>query len=152
VLVYACSEAGYRLHEVRRLFPTGYLRGACRIAGISFEFMANCNIWLTYENPTRLASRYPTDDDGFLTRAVDWTEDFAHFIVNQSDAPDGLTDAHLRLIVWLRESYASDGAIPSVEQASQANSLPPAEIERLFPEGFRRGACRAAGLPAAAMD
>ena len=30
----ACEAAGLRLQELKRLFPTGYLRGACKIAGL----------------------------------------------------------------------------------------------------------------------
>ncbi len=37
-LVYqTCKLNGLKLAEPQRLFPTGYLRGACRLAGISYR-------------------------------------------------------------------------------------------------------------------
>ncbi len=34
VVVIACAENGIGLSQFRQLFPTGYHRGACKIAGI----------------------------------------------------------------------------------------------------------------------
>jgi len=35
LLVVACAENHLRLDKLKSLFPTGYFRGACRIAGVS---------------------------------------------------------------------------------------------------------------------
>jgi tRNA 2-thiouridine synthesizing protein E len=43
VVVIACAENKLRLREFKRLFPTGYHRGACKIAGINHEFMYKTN-------------------------------------------------------------------------------------------------------------
>ena len=48
VVVMACVDTGLRLSQFKRLFPTGYFRGACRIAGIDHEFMQRTNHWLSY--------------------------------------------------------------------------------------------------------
>jgi tRNA 2-thiouridine synthesizing protein E len=48
--VFACIDNRLRLRRFRELFPAGYLRGACRIAGLDFAFIAGSNPCLTYEN------------------------------------------------------------------------------------------------------
>jgi len=37
LLVVACAENNLRLGRLKALFPTGYFRGACRIAGVDFR-------------------------------------------------------------------------------------------------------------------
>jgi len=39
VVVLACADNDLRLSEFKLLFPTGYHRGACKIAGINYDFM-----------------------------------------------------------------------------------------------------------------
>ncbi len=45
-----------------------------------------------------------------------------------------------------REHYAEHGAIPTIYQVCSSTGLDLEELDRLFPAGYRRCACRAAGL------
>jgi len=147
VVVIACVDNKLRLQELRQYFPTGYHRGACKIAGINFEFMMNTNHWLTYESPQLLSSRYKMTTTGFLEKFEDWDEDFAHYIVSEWKLPAGLTDRHRQLIKYLREYFTNNNNIPSIYEICDQNDLTLSELRKLFPEGYRRGACRVAGLP-----
>lgn len=147
VVVYACADNNLKLQELRKLFPTGYHRGACKIAGINYEFMFQTNHWLTYETPRVLGARYKMTSTGFLENFEDWTEDFAHFVVNEWKLPEGLTEKHKQIINYLRNSYRKNRNIPTIFETCENNRLTLKELRELFPEGYRRGACRVAGLP-----
>jgi len=51
LLVVACADNHLRLDKLKSLFPTGYFRGACRIAGVSYAFLCDVNIWHTLRQP-----------------------------------------------------------------------------------------------------
>jgi tRNA 2-thiouridine synthesizing protein E len=147
VIVFACADNNIRLSKLKQLFPTGYHRGACRIAGINYEFMYNTNIWLTYENLEVLQSEHKLTESGFLEDSEQWNERFAHLVAREWTLPDGLTARHWGIIKYLRDYYRIHKNIPTVYETCQANGLNLDELLNLFPAGYRRGACRAAGLP-----
>lgn len=147
LLVFACADNHIRLSKLRSLFPTGYHRGACRIAGINFEFIKQDNIWHTYETPPPRSPKYAVTDLGFLEQFDKWDEGFAHQNIAGWKLPHGLTDRHREIIHYLRDYYRENGNIPTVYQTCKANDLDVQELYDLFPEGYRRGACRIAGLP-----
>ena len=145
-VVYACADNNVRLSELRRLFPTGYHRGACKIAGINYDFMLNTNHWLTYETPRHLESKYKLTSTGFLENFEDWSEDFAHFVINEWKLSKGLTKRHMQIINYLREYYRKNKNVPTIFETCENNDMRLKELRELFPEGYRRGACRVAGL------
>ncbi|MHC5036915.1 MAG: TusE/DsrC/DsvC family sulfur relay protein [Planctomycetota bacterium] len=49
-IFHACAENKMRLDRFRSLFPAGYLRGACRIAGVNYASIADRALWLSYEH------------------------------------------------------------------------------------------------------
>lgn len=147
VVVIACSDNGMRLAELRALFPAGYHRGACKVAGINYRFMYETNYWLTYETWAPLKPLYDIDDLGFLADFDAWNEDFVEMVMGQMDPPASPTERHLQVVRYLREYYAVHGLIPPVFEACSANDLTLEELKTLFPAGYRRGACRLAGLP-----
>ena len=51
------------------------------------------------------------------------------------------------IIEYLREYYRYKRNIPTVYEACKSNGIEVEELLNLFPDGYRRGACRAAGLP-----
>jgi tRNA 2-thiouridine synthesizing protein E len=147
VIVKACSDNQLRLSELRALFPTGYHRGACKIAGINFAYMCKTNLWLTYETPPPVEVEHDVDELGFLKDAEAWNERFVLWVSEKWSLPDGVTDRHWRVIHYLRDYFHITGTIPTVYEACSANGLDLETLHKLFPGGFRRGACRAAGLP-----
>jgi len=147
VVVLACSDNNLRLSDLRFLFPTGYHRGACRIAGINYEFMYKLNYWLTYETSTIPKEDYKVTPHGFLEDFHQWNERFAQLIIREWKLPQGLTDRHRKIIDFLRNSYKITNCIPTVYETCKANNLDLTELQELFPEGYHRGACRIAGLP-----
>ncbi len=147
VVVLACADNGLRLSDLRFLFPTGYHRGACRIAGINYDFMYQTNIWLTYETSTLLTEEFKLTPRGFLVDFDQWNERFAHLIIREWQLTQGLTERHLEIIDYLRSFYARTNNIPTIIETCRENDLDLEEFRELFPDGYRRGACRIAGLP-----
>jgi tRNA 2-thiouridine synthesizing protein E len=147
VLVTACAENKMRLSELRSLFPTGYHRGACKIAGINYQFMYETNYWLTYETAPPAKSRYELDQLGFLQEYADWDEDFVELALSQREPPTTPTARHRQVVRYLRDFYAANRTIPTVFETCSQNDLSLEELKELFPDGYRRGACRTAGLP-----
>jgi TusE/DsrC/DsvC family sulfur relay protein len=147
VLVTACGDNNMRLSELRSLFPTGYHRGACKIAGINYQFMYETNYWLTYETAPPAKPRYRLDPLGFLEDFEQWDEDFVELALAQRQPPITPTERHLQVVRYLRDYYAVNRTIPTIFETCSANELTLDEVRELFPAGYRRGACRVAGLP-----
>jgi tRNA 2-thiouridine synthesizing protein E len=147
VVVLACADNDIRLGKLRSLFPAGYHRGACKLAGINYNFMYEHNIWLTYESYRMLKANYKMTPTGFLEDFDQWDKQFAHLIVTEWGFPDGLGDRHWEVIGFLRDYYREAKDIPTVYETCRDLELTLSELRELFPEGYRRGACRVAGLP-----
>ena len=147
LLVVACADNKLRLDRLKSLFPTGYFRGACRIAGLSYAFLCEVNLWHTYETAPRLKPEYKISPQGFLEDFDQWNERYAHLVSDEWDLPDGLTTKHWEVIRFLRNSYQTANNIPTVYEVCEAHNLDLDHFRELFPEGYRRGAGRMAGLP-----
>ncbi|MCP4703759.1 MAG: TusE/DsrC/DsvC family sulfur relay protein [candidate division Zixibacteria bacterium] len=147
VVVKACSDNNIRLTKLRALFPTGYHRGACKIAGLNFNYMCETNLWLSYETHHNKDTEYKTNELGFLEDFELWNERFAYFVVQNWGLPDSLTDQHWKVIKYLRDFYSASKNIPSIYEVCKANDIGFDELDKLFPRGYRRGACRVSGLP-----
>jgi len=147
LLVVACADNHLRLGKLKSLFPTGYFRGACRIAGLSFKFLCDVNIWHSYETAPRLKPEYELTPQGFLADFHRWNERFAELIAEEWQLPGGLTEKHWEMIRYLRNYYQAVGNIPTVHEVCEAHGLDLGDLEKLSPGGYRRGACRIAGLP-----
>ena len=66
-LVYhTCKMNQLRINQLKELFPTGYLRGACKLAGISYKYTY-------YGNPDK-PQLLPYDPDVFLTFKYSYSE------------------------------------------------------------------------------
>jgi len=147
LVVYACADNKLRLTRLAFLFPTGYHRGACKIAGINYQFMFDCNPWITYESYLVLKSEYELTEAGYLESFDRWDERFAQIVAGECQIPDGLTEKHWQVVRYLREYFSITKNIPTVFEACKANGIEMGELRELFPGGYRRGACRIAGLP-----
>lgn len=147
VLVMACADNHMRLSELRSLFPTGYHRGVCKVSGINYKFMWETNYWLTYETAPPAKPRYKLDELGFLEDFEEWDEDFVELAMSQREPPVAPTERHHQIVRYLRDYYAANRTLPTVYETCSANDLSLEELRELFPAGYRRGACRVAGLP-----
>ncbi|MFC1476311.1 TusE/DsrC/DsvC family sulfur relay protein [Candidatus Zixiibacteriota bacterium] len=147
VVVKACADNQLRLSRLRDLFPTGYHRGACKIAGINYAFMCDTNLWLTYETLPVSRVEHKVDELGFLRDFEQWNEQFAHWVTRNWDLPADLTDRHWKVIRYIRDFYRQTSNIPTVFEVCNSNNIGLNELGELFPHGYHRGACRAAGLP-----
>ena len=147
LLTVTCSQNNFRLGTLKSLFPTGYFRGACKIAGLSYKFLSDVNIWHTYETTPGLQQEYGLTTRGFLKDIRRWDERFANLIADEWNLASGLTDRHWDMIHFLRDYYTTNNNIPTVFELCQALELDLNDLKELFPKGYRRGACLIAGLP-----
>jgi tRNA 2-thiouridine synthesizing protein E len=147
LIVYACADNHLRLSRLAFLFPTGYIRGACRIAGINYQFMYESNPWLTYESYSILKSEFRLTESGFLESFDQWNDRFARIVASEWQLPEGLTEKHWEIIAYLRDYYEKRRTIPAVLTTCRANGIDLDALLDLFPDGYRRGACRIAGIP-----
>jgi tRNA 2-thiouridine synthesizing protein E len=86
------------------------------------------------------------NDDGFLTHPEEWSEDVARVYAVQEHIAE-LTDDHWKVIYYLREYYQRFRIAPMIRKLCKDTGLTLKEIERLFPSGPAKGACKLAGLP-----
>ncbi len=141
VVAVACADNGLDIEELRALFPQGYHRGACRIAGINYSYLYESRIGRE-EEPDEAVTAL-----GFLAEFDSWDEGFARRVLEEGSWPGPFTEKHREIIVFLRERYAITGVVPNVYETCRATGLDAENLKALFPSGYQRGACRAAGLP-----
>ncbi len=147
-LVYETCQANIiLLYELKDLFPTGYLRGACKLAGLSYsQSFCPYSLSLTPDkNPLSLF--YQEDAYGFLLDPSKWDKQFSINKANEMKIGE-LTEDHWRVISFLRESYKQKGVVPTVYETCEVNNLEIEDLEKLFPNGYHRGAVKIAGLRA----
>jgi tRNA 2-thiouridine synthesizing protein E len=89
---------------------------------------------------------YTTDTLGFLLNPADWDRGFAEATAAELKMPGGLSEEHWRIIDYLREVHARDGVVPTLYATCEDNNLELNDLQRLFPDGYHRGAVRLAGL------
>lgn len=147
-----CRMNGLRRKELKKLFPSGYQRGACKLAGITFRDSHKQQELFTAEAAEALhaiASKksYTVDMRGFLMDPDQWDEHYAIHRAYEMKIPGGkLTEKHWKVINFLRESYKKNNEIPTVYDTCDANDLELEDLEKLFPDGYHRGAVKIAGL------
>lgn len=142
-----CRGCGLRLGDLKALFPDGYQRGACLLAGLSYR-VAFTNYWGTVGSKFEGSfggRRYDVDAQGFLLNASDWDKTFADGTAQQLGR-EPLVEAQWRIVRYLRGVFERDGRIPTIYEICEANSLDLDGLESLFPDGYHRGAVKLAGL------
>ena len=151
-LVYeTCRMEGLRLKDLRRLFPTGYLRGACKLAGVTYKerYLGQAYFLPAAEdlNTISVDKTYETDVRGFLVYPDEWDEYYATFRAYDMKIPGGkLTEEHWKIIRFLRESWEKNNTVPTVYETCEATGIQLEKLEQLFPDGYHRGAVKIAGL------
>jgi len=89
---------------------------------------------------------YEVDEDGFLQEPERWNEDVARDFA-ESEAVTQLTDAHWKVINYIREYFHEFDIAPMIRKMCKATGFSLREIYDLFPSGPAKGACKVAGLP-----
>jgi tRNA 2-thiouridine synthesizing protein E len=150
-LVYvACRQNSLGLGDLNRLFPTGYHRGACKLAGISYR-QGYFQKYRMEGNLPQIEADYKLkiyriDAQGFLVDPSEWDENFALNKAFEMKMPELLHDKHWKIISYLREKYAKARAVPTFFQACEDNGISIDDFIKLFPDGYHRGAVKLAGL------
>jgi TusE/DsrC/DsvC family sulfur relay protein len=155
-----CRANGLQLGDLRELFPCGYLRGACRIAGITYDQGVRGPLALP-QWASRLESAavsgpsegvgaagqkvFSIDVRGFLVRPEEWDEEFAIHRASEMKMP-ALTDRHWMVIWYLRRQFHDTGSIPTIYQTCEELDISLNQLDELFPDGYHGGAVKIAGL------
>jgi TusE/DsrC/DsvC family sulfur relay protein len=85
------------------------------------------------------------NDEGFLTDPSEWTEDLAATLAAQIGTH--LTDAHWKVLRFLRQDYETQGETPTIRRVSTAGGVPIKELFVLFPQKPAKKMAYIAGLP-----
>jgi TusE/DsrC/DsvC family sulfur relay protein len=85
------------------------------------------------------------NDEGFLTDPSEWCEDLAATLAAQIGIQ--LTDAHWKVLRFLRQDYESQGETPTIRRVSTAGGVPIKELFVLFPQKPAKKMAYIAGLP-----
>lgn len=147
-----CKANGLRPQEMKKLFPTGYHRGVCRIAGVHYRVSHmpyGAHLKESVADLRALSSDkvYCTDVRGFLVNPDTWDENYAMHRAMEMNIPTGhLTDDHWRIIQYLRDIYQREQRIPNIYETCEGCNLELEAFEALFPDGYHRGALKIAGL------
>ena len=143
-------ECGLKLMDLKRLFPTGYLRGACKLAGLSYLEEEVHSSWMPSQrwikdSISKSRKVYRVNFRGFLIDPREWDEEYAVFKAMEMKMPQ-LTEKHWKIIRYLRDQFEKTKIVPTVYETCEANQVDLEELGGLFPDGYHRGAVKIAGL------
>ncbi len=170
-----CRAKGLRVKDLQQLFPSGYQRGACKLAGLSFmtavlkqaelQFQLETNKLaflsstaadatapsLPEQNatvkPVPLNERiYRVDVRGFLIDPGEWDEEFAIFKAVELQITSPLAQKHWQIIRYMRSEFEKNGEVPTIYATCEAVGIEMEQFAELFPPGYHRGAVKIAGL------
>ena len=85
------------------------------------------------------------NDEGFLTEYEEWNEDLAKVLAARIGIE--LTDAHWKVIRFLREDYKTAGETATTRRVQTAGGVPVKEQFALFPKKPAKKMAYIAGLP-----
>jgi tRNA 2-thiouridine synthesizing protein E len=150
LLFIAFQKNDFGIGDLKELFPSGYLKGVCKLAGISYREAKIQQTWIDEHKVhyARLYERkeYPVDEHGFLRNPSDWDEFFALRIANSWRLAHFLSDTHWRVIYFLRKDFIQTRSAPKPEALADALGLDEKVVTALFPGGYENGALKIAGL------
>ena len=139
----ACKAQGLRITDLQKLFPAGYVRGACKLAGLCSD-PENVTPKSTASAATALV--YRTNVRGFLVDPSEWNVDFAEHKWEETKMTGPLTEKHWKIIYYLRAQFEKTRQIPTIYETCVDNGIDIDEFGELFPDGYHRGAVKIAGL------
>ena len=89
--------------------------------------------------------RVHVDNEGFLTESDEWDEDLAKVLAAQIGID--LTDAHLKVVRFLREDFKTTGETATVRRVQTVGGVPVKEQFAMFPKKPAKKMAYVAGLP-----
>jgi len=91
-------------------------------------------------------SELERDAEGFLVRPEQWSRELALEIARENGIPE-LTPRHWQVVEFMRESYLTTGAAPSIRALGKESGVPVKELYSLFPKGPAKLAAKIGGIP-----
>ena len=85
------------------------------------------------------------NEEGFLTSPSQWTEEVGAELAKLIGVP--MTDAHWKMIRFLRDDFAAQGETATLRRASTQTGVPVKELFALFPAKPAKKMAYVAGLP-----
>ncbi len=85
------------------------------------------------------------DDEGFLTEYDEWDEDLAKVLATNIGVD--LTDAHWKVIRFLRDDFKTQGETATTRRVQTVGGVPTKEQFELFPKKPAKKMSYIAGLP-----
>jgi len=85
------------------------------------------------------------DAEGFLVNPEDWNEEMAPELAKEFEINE-LTDAHWKVINFMRNDFKEKGQIPSIRRMKNAGGIPTKDLYDMFPDGPAKKAAKISGL------
>ncbi|SRR6266540_5202819 len=95
---------------------------------------------------TIAATDVELNDEGFFVHPEQWTDAMAPEIARR-EGIDELTDAHWKVIHFMRAEYFEKGTGPTVRMLGKTSGVSVKELYQLFPKGPAKMAAKIAGIP-----
>jgi TusE/DsrC/DsvC family sulfur relay protein len=95
---------------------------------------------------TALDTQAELDAEGFFVHPEQWTPEMAPEIARRNGIPE-LTARHWQVIDFMRDTYLTKGAAPSIRTLGKASGVPIKELYQLFPKGPAKLAAKIGGIP-----
>ena len=90
------------------------------------------------------ASDVDVNDEGFFVHPEQWTEEMAPELARR-EGIESLTEAHWKVIRFMRDEYAAKGTGPTVRVLGKTSGVSVKELYQLFPKGPAKVAAKIAG-------
>lgn len=87
------------------------------------------------------------NEDGFMNHPDEWDKEIALALAKSEEGLEELTEAHWKVIDYIREYYEEKNIAPMVRKVCKNSGFSLKHIFELFPSGPAKGACKLAGLP-----
>ncbi len=147
VVHITCNAQNLRMADLQSLFPAGYRRGACKLAGLGYDpEHADLSGSPKSEVSVSTSQIYRINVRGFLVDPAEWNVDFTELKWEEAKMPGPLTEKHWKIIYYLRARFAKTGEIPTIYETCADNDIDMDEFGALFPDGYHRWAVKIAGL------
>jgi tRNA 2-thiouridine synthesizing protein E len=95
---------------------------------------------------TIVATDVELNEEGFFTHPEKWAEEMVPELARR-EGIDSLTDAHWKVVRFMRAEYLANGTGPTVRVLGKTSGVSIKELYQLFPKGPAKVAAKIAGIP-----